>query len=220
MIVDKFCEDRLLTLEERAAYNFLEFWERIKGDGKQKEIFKTIVDSYSETHRAYHTLKHIVDCIKEFQDMPYISEHPNEIEMALWFHDIIYDTRAKDNEEKSAKLAYDVAERMVMPEFFNKRVYDLILTTKHREIPNDTDSQVLVDIDLSILGKPKKEFNDYELNIRKEYLWVPEEQYKLGRSTILKNFLERTRIYSTDYFYKKYENKARENIQGSLNALK
>jgi len=96
------------------------------------------------------------------------------------------------------------------------------LATKHIEgrIPKNIDEKFVVDIDLSILGQLQERFDEYEKNIKKEYSQIPEEKFKGGRKIILKKFLDRQNIYFTDFFRKKYELQARENLERTLSQLK
>ena len=94
------------------------------------------------------------------------------------------------------------------------------MATKHSESPTDPDVQLLVDIDLSILGQSEEKFDEYELQVRKEYEWVSEGAFVTGRSAILKSFLNRPTIYSTQFFRNKYEAQARRNIDRSLSRLR
>ncbi len=206
-------------MQNQSKQLWLALWERIGAQGDSREVYNDLAARYSESHRAYHTLEHIEHCLREFQVIKYLAMNPDAIEFALWYHDAIYDTKAKDNEEKSAKLAVGVARTASLPDAFKQSVANLILATKHSENPTDHDVQILVDIDLSILGQPEKEFDEYEQNVRKEYEWVPEDAFIAGRSAILKSFLNRPSIYSTQFFRDKYEARARRHIARSLAKL-
>lgn len=140
--------------------------------------------------------------------------------MVPWFHDAIYDTKSKNNEKESAELSYRILKDSGLKDCFGKKVYGLILATKHQTMPKEIDAQAIVDIDLSILGKPTEEFEEYEKNIRKEYWWVSKKKFKAGRNSILKTFLSRPNIYSTDFFRNKYENQARINLERTLAKLR
>lgn len=135
------------------------------------------------------------------------------MELALWFHDLIYDPRAKDNEERSAERAGEVAQMMKLSQ---TRVRDLILATKHSVVPIGRDAQLVVDMDLSILGAPAVRFGEYETQIREEYAWVPEPIFRTERGRILRSFLARPAIYSTEEFRSRLEGRARENLERSL----
>lgn len=150
----------------------------------------------------------------------HLAQHPNEVEMALWFHDSIYKTGTADNEERSAYLAYKIARQIGLYESFAQRTKRLILATKHTATPQDIDAKILTDVDLTILGRPIPEFDAYEANIRKEYAWVELEAFNTARSRILQGFLERETIYATAFFKEKYEAQARKNIERSIARLK
>ena len=87
-------------------------------------------------------------------------------------------------------------------------------------LPGEPDVQLLVDIDLSILGQPETKFDEYERQVREEYEWVPEDQFVVGRSAMLKSFLDRPNIFATQFFSNKYEKQARANIARSLASLR
>lgn len=198
---------------------WLTWWQRVSAQGDSEKVYDDIVARYGEPHRAYHTLAHIKHCLGEFNQVRRLIENPDEVEMGLWFHDVIYDTKAKDNEEKSAELVLQVASNILLPSSFGERVAKLILATKHSESPTNHDVQFLVDIDLSILGQSEAVFNEYERQIRQEYSWIPEQTFIAGRASILKSFIDRPKIYSTRFFQEKYEEQARKNIARSLKHL-
>ncbi len=66
-------------------------------------IFDKLKQVYTEPSRYYHTDKHIADCLIQLQTIRQQATHPAEIEVALWFHDAVYDTHRADNEEQSAE---------------------------------------------------------------------------------------------------------------------
>jgi len=195
-------------------------WERMGTSGSSDDAYNELISLYGENQRAYHNLTHIVHVLRELDETRSFIESPEQIEVALWYHDAIYNTREKDNEEKSAELAYQRLSKAGMGTQFIDDVTNLILATKHRTSPKKPDEKYLVDIDLSILGKPQREFDEYERDIRDEYSWVPEEQFKQGRNAILQGFLDRDPIYSTNFFRQKYKEQARINLQKSLAQLR
>jgi predicted metal-dependent HD superfamily phosphohydrolase len=81
------------------------------------------------------------------------------------------------------------------------------------------DAKLIVDIDLAILGATPERFAEYETQVRQEYAWLPSPVYKRERGRILNGFLKRKNIYSTPYFQIDHEERARENIRGSLAEL-
>jgi predicted metal-dependent HD superfamily phosphohydrolase len=193
--------------------------ERLSGNLPPKESFSRIITAYSESHRHYHTFSHIGYCLAEFDRVRNLCDSPDEVEFAIWLHDVVYDPSASENEEMSAKIAGEILSESGCSEIKAKRVRELILITKHIQYPATIYEQIIVGIDLSILGQPGDIFDEYERNIRAEYSWVPEEAYRIGRSKVLRDFLERPSIYYTDGFVNLYEKEARANILKALAAL-
>ena len=68
--------------------------------------FDDLLTHYSEPHRAYHDANHIDECLAEFDSAKSEALNPNSVEFAIWFHDVIYNPRATDNEEQSAARAH------------------------------------------------------------------------------------------------------------------
>jgi predicted metal-dependent HD superfamily phosphohydrolase len=165
-------------------------------------------------------LVHVAHALRDLDGAKNFIESPEQVEVALWYHDSVYNTREKDSEEKSAQLAQQKLNKAGVKPRFIDGVTALIIATKYQASPQTSDGKHLVDIDLSILGKVEKEFDEYEEDIRTEYFWVPEEQFKQGRSAILQGFLDREAIYSTALFRQKYEIQARRNLERSIAQLK
>ncbi len=174
------------------------------------ERFDHLARHYSEPQRAYHNTRHIDECLAEFDSVRADAAHPIALELAIWFHDVIYDPRANDNEEQSA--AFSTLQLQEISDDLARHVSDLILATK-THLPGEVqDAELLIDIDLSILGKPAPRFAEYEAAIRSEYAWVPNNIYSVKRREILRAFLNRGRIYITKVFHDHYETAARQNI--------
>jgi predicted metal-dependent HD superfamily phosphohydrolase len=176
------------------------------------------VERYSEPHRAYHTLQHIGECFAQF-DRVHDARAPGEVGLALWFHDAIYDPRASDNEARSAQWARAVLGESGARTTVIEAVERLILATQHDATPQDHDAQIVVDIDLSILGADADRFQEYEDQVRREYEWIEEEAFRRGRTNVLRSFLDRPFIYSTDDFRARLETRARSNLARSIAAL-
>lgn len=182
--------------------------------------FNDLVRQYGKPRRRYHTLDHVMACLRELDDVREPTVNAYEVEFALWFHDAIYDTRKEDNEARSAKLAYQVLREIGIDKKPAARVEALVLATKHDQMPTDPEARLVCDIDLSVLGATKDVFGKYESEIRAEYDWVPYEEYKSARARVLTAFLSRPAIYSTPHFRAKYEQRARENLTEALAKLK
>ena len=137
---------------------------------------------------------------------------PGAVEIALWFHDSIYDLRGKDNEQRSAEWAERAIGHAGADDALRQRVRELIMATRHEVVPCEKDEQLLVDVDLAILGAAPERFEEYGRQVRAEYSWVPGFIYRSKRKEILKSFLARESIYGTDQFKARYEAQARANL--------
>ncbi len=190
----------------------------ILGNPKGSEnVLKDLLVRYSEPRRTYHNLLHIVTMLDELEQL---HEDNPALTLAIWFHDAVYDPKAKDNEERSAQLAKDAISTLGLPDSLGEQVSDLVLATKHNEVPTGHEKQTLVDLDLMILGKPEKVFDTYEAGIRSEYDWVSEPDFKNERSRTLQTFLDRPFIFVTESFWQRYESTARKNLKRSIEQLR
>ena len=194
-------------------------WRSLGAARSDDALFDRLIECYSEPRRKYHTTQHLEECFAHLDNVRSLTERAGEVELALWFHDAIYDTHKHDNEERSAEWARETALAAGLIGEQATRISELILATRHSAVPTGTDAMVLVDIDLGILGAETRRFDEYELQVREEYSWVPGILYRRGRRKILKEFADRKWIYSTDYFRAAYEERARENIARSLTRL-
>jgi len=179
-------------------------------------IYSALVEAHAEKHRAYHTLNHIAACLRHLDIIRDKSERPEEIEMALWFHDAVYKPFSSTNEEDSAKWAATWLRERGVSEDVVKRIEGHILATESHVSPEALDQQYMLDIDLSILGSPPKVYDTFERNIQLEYKHVPGFLFRKKRKAILEGFLARPEIYTTPHFRQALESQARTNIAHAI----
>ncbi|BAZ15304.1 hypothetical protein NIES4071_71760 [Calothrix sp. NIES-4071] len=185
------------------------------------QTFLEIVAIYKCQKRYYHNLKHIQEMLQIVENLnsKYRLEQ-SSLEFAVWFHDIVYDTQAHDNEEKSANYVRDLLSLLNIPDSTINNICRLILTTKHHKVfEDDIESQIFLDADLSILGSDAQRYREYMLGIRREYAWVQDNEYNALRSQVLQTFLQRARIFSTSELYNQLELVARNNIKNEITSL-
>lgn len=194
-------------------------WRQLGASHVDEDLYHQLVACYSEPHRKYHTMQHLNECFMHLENVRSLCDRPEEVELALWFHDAIYNTSKKDNEKRSAEWARDSVLGAGGSSESAERIYELIMATMHNAIPVGRDAEVLVDIDLGILGAEEARFDEYELQVREEYSWVPEPLYRAARRKVLEQFIHREWIYSTAPFRSQYETRARDNITRSLARL-
>jgi predicted metal-dependent HD superfamily phosphohydrolase len=173
---------------------------------------------YSEPSRHYHNLTHLHEVLEVISSLT-AADVP-AVRLAAWFHDAVYDSRAKDNEERSADLAEAVLTSLGLPPGLVANVERLVLLTKtHSAEADDRDGQLLLDADLAILGTEEDRYDNYARAIRREYAWVAEDAYREGRRRVLEGFLKRPRIYFTDELFRSHEGRARHNLRRELGSL-
>jgi predicted metal-dependent HD superfamily phosphohydrolase len=198
-------------------------WKELGVDARSRDIiFEDLTGRYAEPWRAYHALSHIESMLIDFDafrtspearfvDIPVV-------EMVIWYHDAVYHPPAHDSESQSAKLFCLVGRLIFLREQFMVRVVEGILATRHHAPSDNPTTQTICDLDLAILGKPEKEFDLYEKQIRTEYDAVLELIFRRERARILEGFAER-HIYSTNFFNERYEDQAHKNLDRSIARL-
>ncbi len=216
-------------MTQELVYRWSEFVRALKteypspGDAPLQDVADSIrieLDiRYSEQHRYYHTWSHIRMCL-DLLDW-YAASAPvsdfRAVEAAIWFHDAVYDPKAADNEIRSADLAVQSCKKLVLPHVFSEKVVSCILATRHIAGEDFSPAEQLVmDIDLAILGSPEQTFDEYEQNIRREYAWVPEIEYKEKRKRVVRHFLNQKRLYRTGAFADRFGEQARINLNRSI----
>lgn len=156
------------------------------------------------------------ECLAALESVREMIPHPSEVEMALWFHDAIYDPKRSDNEKRSAEWARQTLSGAGAEPHATELVERLVLITRHEALPRTLDEQFLVDIDLSILGANSQRFAEFESQVREEYSFVPGFLFRMKRRAILRSFLERAHIYSTSHFGALLEKPARRNLERAV----
>jgi predicted metal-dependent HD superfamily phosphohydrolase len=215
------CGDVVPELEPDPRW--LRLWARLRAidaEAWAHAEWHRLVTRYSEPHRAYHTLEHVLECQRELDPCRALASDPDALEAALWFHDAVYDPRSSDNEEASAALAREVLERTDMDPDRVERVERLILCTRHAAVAVGHDEALIVDIDLAILGAPSERFDGYEQAIRREYAWVPEAVFRTQRALFLEALCARPHLFTTERFRQRLESQGRENLARSISRLR
>src|SRR5690606_8143755 len=117
------------------------------------EVFDDLANRYLEPHRHYHDLAHVAAVLRFASNVIAAAADPRPVRLALWYHDIVYDPRATDNEARSAVLAaVHLAALSVPSDLVTETVRLVELTATHRTGANDANGAVVLDADLAILG--------------------------------------------------------------------
>ena len=202
----------------------LSHWQRLWGQLGAAQasggLMNQLVAAWGERHRHYHTLQHLRECLAHFEAASMLARRPAEVELAIWFHDAVYDPARDDNEARSADWARDSVRAAGCDGQVADRVHALVMATKSHEAEgDDPDARLLLDIVLAILGAAPARFDEYERQVRREYGHVADADWRAGRARVLSKFLDRPRIYATDAFRDALEARARDNLARSLAGL-
>jgi predicted metal-dependent HD superfamily phosphohydrolase len=201
-----------------ARFNALWHRCRLPGSGDHaSQIWKMLARRYSESHRFYHDQSHLAHCLEQLDLARAVIDQPDQVEMAIWFHDLVNDPGDRTNEARSADKFRAVAEG-VMDTGFTDGVAALIMATTHRERPTDPDQQFICDIDLTSFGCPWECFMRDSDAVKAEFPGSEEEYYR-GKKMFLEQLLARPRIFLTDFFHQRYEDQARSNIERLLELI-
>ena len=178
------------------------------------KAFADLASLYAEEHRKYHNMTHI-DRMLGWLDAT--GGRNDSVELAIWFHDAVYDPLGKDNEAKSARFFTEHFGPSISSPLMADVERLILATDASRPRTGREDENLIIDIDLSILGASPADYAAYRVAIRSEYSAVPEGKFIAGRASILRRFLSQP-IYTTGFFAK-LEGQARMNIQDELESL-
>ena len=184
-------------------------------DDTTQKFHASLYNAYSEVQRHYHSIQHIVECLEYFHQIKIYLDDTLSVELAIWFHDVIYNPQAHDNEQQSADYMQRMLENVLGAEQIAK-IYAWVLATKTHAPTADTDLAYLLDIDLAILASDPMRFAEYECQIQQEYAWVEPVLYVQKRQQVLRHFLETQPLYQTPFFQKRYECLAKQNLAQAL----
>lgn len=183
------------------------------------QVFDELSEFYREADRHYHTDSHIHHCLGQLDNAVDSGKSFPHLEMAIWFHDVIYTPGDPDNEKKSAVWFKQRASSHFSQKDIDA-ISNLITITEHRDEPVSEDEKLMVDIDLSSFGLPRPQFEKDGERVRKEFPEMSDRDFFEGQIVFLENLMERPALYSTTYFQNHFEKAARQNINRLLTQYK
>jgi predicted metal-dependent HD superfamily phosphohydrolase len=183
-------------------------------------MYHELLRRYCEPHRRYHNFRHIGQCMAALLGAKHLAHNPLVVSLALWFHDAVYEPGNADNEKKSAELLLDFAEKVNLDRSIAELAARSILATTHsrRDINYHLDTYLVLDIDLSSLGKIPIEFDADTNACRQEFPHLTDAEFLTKNVAFLTSLLERKSIYYTEHFRQLFEERARSNISRRLEA--
>ena len=182
---------------------------------QHERCLEKLLYAYQEPQRAYHSLQHIMECLVLFEKVQSQIEDALAVQLAIFFHDVVYQTRSASNEQESAMLMRQQLAG-ALPETQLDKIVKWILATQQHAVASESDLAYLLDIDLAILGSSPQRFAEYQQQIRQEYAWVDELIYQEKRHAVLRQFYLTQPLYQTRYFQQHYEQQAKTNLLQAL----
>ncbi|GFN98562.1 hypothetical protein PoB_002506800 [Plakobranchus ocellatus] len=184
--------------------------------------WSVIARRYGEEWRFYHTLSHIQHMLQLFHQWKEMISDPSAVALAIFFHDIVYDPQASDNEIQSIRLFGKFALDAHLAHSVVSKVSQMIKSTITHSVEgksDDLDLCLFLDFDLAVLGQEKDQYKMYAKQIRQEYIHVKDEDFKHGRGKVLRSLLNSPSLYASEAFSQEYEEQARANIAKEIDTL-
>ena len=180
-----------------------------------------ILTQYRQSGRAYHHLSHALRVLRDVKKFAHWwgVEDYGAVQLAALLHDVVYDTRSRENEQRSAEFAAWWGQALGIAPATYSRAAEIIQATQDHSASASPDTRLVLDADLLILASPWDEYDAYRRAIRREYAWVAEADWTAGRRRVLEGFLARGQIYQISQLRDALETLAQGNIQRELSLL-
>lgn len=159
-----------------------------------KHAVESVLDKYYREGRAYHNDNHIIEMLMILDDkisqseIDISKEEQESLELAILYHDSIYDPKRDDNEEKSCN---EFLNKCAIPATNKNLVCSLIMVTKTHEYGLGEIYDIMIDLDLYVFQKDINHLIEYEHKIFKEFQHVPIEKYIIGRVSFLRTLFDK-----------------------------
>lgn len=185
---------------------------------RKRQVGAAVMRRYQGRGRHYHTLEHIGTMLRLCDEYERQLKKPQIVRTAIWFHDAVYNSRRRDNEDKSYDLCIEMTHRL------GWIVIDgagMILATKRHSLDKvargmEHDTAWFLDFDLAVLGSDPAAYDAYAQAIRREYAWVKAGEYAAGRAKVLRAFLERPYVFFNKELRGRWEQQAQVNLLREL----
>jgi predicted metal-dependent HD superfamily phosphohydrolase len=199
-------------------HRWLALGGRVGADPDRIEaVGRELLERWSQGHRQYHDPAHLTLMLDVVDAHAEAAPNPDTVRLAAWFHDAVYDPRAKDNEEASAELSVTVLTDLGVPPAIVAETARLVrLTASHAADPADADGALLCDADLAVLAGSPADYDAYAAAVRREYAHVGDAAFRAGRAAVLRQLLALPRLYR---LLTEREPAARANLARELAAL-
>jgi predicted metal-dependent HD superfamily phosphohydrolase len=182
--------------------------------------------AYAQPPRAYHDFGHVLEVLGHYDAVEAGPGwmQPDEVFLAICYHDAIYDAGRRDNEARSAVLAREAIATWLPTKGIDANRVALLIeaTARHGRLePDEVDREaaLFLDCDMAILGSPAERFDAYDRGIAREYRGrAPAWLFRFNRRRFLKGLLDAPRIFLSGFFHERLDAAARANLRRVLDA--
>ncbi|MDX9690283.1 MAG: pantetheine-phosphate adenylyltransferase [Alphaproteobacteria bacterium] len=217
-MVEQAFEDMLETVDLFGELRITAFLKQVQAYNPA-EAYKEVVGFYNDNDRLQHNLFHIVSGLRPLKDSMRDLADPDATVLAWLLHDSAYNAQSQTNEEDSVEVMHNFVRKWGISPSLTDRSGPIILSSKHGVIPPETEDQrIMHDIDMLLFAQSRKDYIQTAQNMRREYGWATDESWRKGRREFLQ-WLDRTGIYITAPFQRKYDRQARSNIAWECKTL-
>lgn len=175
-----------------------------------------LIQRYDEPQRHYHNLAHVNEVWHVLAQQQWRASVRLTLWLATWYHDAIYDPQRTDNEVQSARLAANALSAMGLSQNQVDKVVQIIMATQTHDGANDPTVAAFLDADRAILGSARDVYRRYVAAVRREFAFVSQATFRMGRSRYLCRWLQHKQLFHTDWGRHRYERPARANLRWEL----
>ncbi len=183
------------------------------------QIGRALLASWGEPHRRYHTIAHLRYVLLRVDELAAHAVDADVVRLAAWYHDAIYQGRPDDEENSARRAEIDLSSLGLAPELVGEVTRLVRLTATHDPVPGDRNGETLSDADLAPLASPPDRYAANTALVRTEYVDVPDDVLRVGRSRVLRALLDSPTVYRTPYAHERWEAQARANLIAELHSL-
>ena len=173
--------------------------------------------NYTSNERSYHCLVHVAK-MTELAKMFGVQLTDAQL-LAIFFHDVVYNTKATDNEEKSAQFAVKFLKGQEdIDNATITKVSQIIIDTKDHK-PTIEESRAVIDLDLAGLAMSWEMYMENFNCIQWEYDDLSEEEFAEGRIKFLDKMLAKPNIYCGPLALGDMDKVAKDNMKKEMELL-
>jgi predicted metal-dependent HD superfamily phosphohydrolase len=196
-------------------------WRALAGDSPTSRTeWAAVVAAWGEPHRRYHDLAHLAAVLGVVEGLLAAASDPDAVRLAAWYHDVVYDPRSSENEQRSAGRARAGLRGLVPDERIAEVERLVLLTAGHDAAPGDANGAVLCDADLAVLAAPPEAYAAYASAVRQEYGHLSDADFTAGRIAVLQRLLDLPALYRLPENAQRWTPTARANLAAELSLLR